>query len=113
MQRKKQDFQLKTSGEVLKDKRQLILFLEDDIITGKNNISKYEWAKCVVYVGNILVEVGDDKINKGTSLVAQWLRLCSPNAGGLGSFPGQGTRSHMHAATKSFHAATKEPACRN
>ena len=46
----------------------------------------------------------------GTSLVVQWLRLCSPNAGGLGSVPGPGTRSHMHAATKSSHATTKEPA---
>ena len=27
-------------------------------------------------------------------LVAQWLRLCAPDAGGLGSIPGQGTRSH-------------------
>ena len=27
--------------------------------------------------------------------MAQWLRLCPPNAGGLGSNPGQGTRSHM------------------
>ena len=25
----------------------------------------------------------------------QWLRLHIPNAGGLGSIPGQGTRSHM------------------
>ena len=49
----------------------------------------------------------------GTSLVAQWLRPCVPNAGGPGSIPGQGTRSHMHAATKSSHATTKEPACRN
>ena len=31
----------------------------------------------------------------GTSLVVQWLRLCTPNAGGPGSIPGQGTRSHM------------------
>ena len=31
----------------------------------------------------------------GTSLVVQWLRLHAPNAGGLGSIPGQGTRSHM------------------
>ena len=31
----------------------------------------------------------------GTSLVVQWLRLRAPNAGGLGSIPGQGTRSHM------------------
>ena len=31
---------------------------------------------------------------QGTSLV-QWLRLHVPNAGGPGSFPGQGTRFHM------------------
>ena len=31
----------------------------------------------------------------GTSLVVQWLRLGAPNSGGLGSIPGQGTRSHM------------------
>ena len=30
----------------------------------------------------------------GPSLV-QWLRLHAPHAGGLGSIPGQGTRSHM------------------
>ena len=35
------------------------------------------------------------KMIAGTSLVAQWLRLRIPNAGGLGSIPGQGTRSHM------------------
>ena len=27
----------------------------------------------------------------GTSLVGQWIRLQAPNAGGLGSIPGQGT----------------------
>ena len=31
----------------------------------------------------------------GTSLVAQWLRLCAPKVGAPGSIPGQGTRSHM------------------
>ena len=49
----------------------------------------------------------------GTSLVVQWRRLHTLNAGGPGSIPGQGTRSHrlqlrvcmlqlriMHAATK-------------
>ena len=30
----------------------------------------------------------------GTSLVVQWLSLQAPNAGGQGSIPGQGTRSH-------------------
>ena len=56
----------------------------------------------------------------GASLGVQWLRLHTPNAGGLGSIPGQGTRSHMpqlrvcmlqlkipHATTKNIpHAAT-------
>ena len=28
-------------------------------------------------------------------VVVQWLRLCAPNAGGLGSIPGQGNRSCM------------------
>ena len=31
----------------------------------------------------------------GTSLVVQWLRLHSPNAGGQGLIPRQKTRSHM------------------
>ena len=51
----------------------------------------------------------------GNSLVIQWLRLCTPNAGGPGSTPGQGTRSHPHAANKSSHAAVKieDPARHN
>ena len=40
----------------------------------------------------------------GTSLVAQWLSLLAPNAGAPSSIPVQGTRCHMHAATK-------EPTC--
>lgn len=31
----------------------------------------------------------------GTYIVVQWLKLRASNAGGLGSIPGQGTRSHM------------------
>ena len=31
----------------------------------------------------------------GTSPVVKWLRLCAPNAGGLGSITSRGTRSHM------------------
>ena len=49
----------------------------------------------------------------GTSLVVQWVRLCTLNAGGPASIPDQGTRSHMYAATKSLHATTKGPACLN
>ena len=49
---------------------------------------------------NILLEVlataiRQEKEIKGTSLVVQWLQLHAPNAGGLGSIPGQGTRSRM------------------
>ena len=47
----------------------------------------------------------------GTSLVVQWVGLHAPNEGGPGSIPGGGTGSHMHAATRSSHAATKKPAC--
>ena len=32
---------------------------------------------------------------QGTSLGVQWLRLHTPNAGGLGLIPGEGTRFHM------------------
>ena len=40
--------------------------------------------------------------------VIQWLKFHSPNAGGQGSIPGQGTRPHMpqleipHAAAKNW-----------
>ena len=33
--------------------------------------------------------------NTATSLVVQWPKLCAPKAGGLGSVPGQSSRSHM------------------
>ena len=40
-------------------------------------------------------KTGHFKCIPGTSLVVQWLGLCTPKAGGLGWIPGQGTRSHM------------------
>ncbi|TEA30223.1 hypothetical protein DBR06_SOUSAS17410018, partial [Sousa chinensis] len=47
------------------------------------------------------------------SLVIQWLRLCAPNAGGSGSIPGQGMRSHM-PQLKTPHGTTKKnPTCCN
>ena len=59
-------------------------------------------------------------VKTGTSMGAQWLRLCAPNAGGSGLIPGQGTRScmpqlrvHMlppkilSAATKTQHSQIK------
>ncbi|TEA41560.1 hypothetical protein DBR06_SOUSAS6110029, partial [Sousa chinensis] len=53
------------------------------------------------------------KLCLGASLVVQWLRFHVPSAGGPGLIPAQGTRSHMHAATKTSHATTKEPTSRN
>ena len=49
-----------------------------------------------------------------TCLVVQGLRLHSPNSGGPGLIPGQGTRSHT-LQLKVLHAATKikDPVCRN
>ena len=50
----------------------------------------------------------------GTSLVVQWLRLCTLEAGPPGLIPGQGTRSHMPQLRvqmphlKILHAANKD-----
>ena len=67
------------------------------------------------YVGKLLkmISLKSKHASIGTYLVAQWLRLHAPNARGPGSIPGQVTRSHMHAATKSSHATTKEPESHN
>ena len=45
-------------------------------------------------------------INFGASLVIQWLRFWAPNAVGLSSILGQGTRSHI-LQLKILHATTK------
>ena len=37
--------------------------------------------------------------NTGTSLAGQWLRYCTPNAGGMGSIPGQGIKILYAAGT--------------
>ena len=46
---------------------------------------------------------------RGTSLVVQWLRLCSPNAGGVGAITSQRLRSHT-PQLKALHAAPKRAA---
>lgn len=45
------------------------------------------------------------KINYRLFLLAQWLRLHAPSAGGVGSIRGQGTGSPQ-VATKASHATT-------
>ena len=44
----------------------------------------------------------------GTSLVVQWLRLQTPNAGGPGLIPGHGTRFHMPHTTKDTPCCNKD-----
>ena len=39
----------------------------------------------------------------GTSLIVQWLGLCAPSTGGLGSIPGQGINI-PHASTEAQHS---------
>ena len=49
-----------------------------------------------IYIIILCVQLsGMNKKLVGTSLVVQWLRVCTPNAEGPGSVTGQGTRSHM------------------
>ena len=66
-----------------------------------------------MYQQNTNANIQFKNLFQGTSLVAQWLKLHAPNAGSPGSIPGQGTRSCMHATTKSLHATTKEQASHN
>ena len=75
------------------------------------------FSKCVVPRASHTSKELVRNAGSGTSLMAQWLRLRTPNAGGPGSIPGQGTRSHMpqlrvrmlqlkipRAATKTQHS---------
>ena len=49
----------------------------------------------------------------GTSLVVQWVRLCAPNAGGLGLIPGWELQSTYMPQLRARLPQLKDPACRN
>ena len=49
----------------------------------------------LVFCNNLYEKLIWKRINLGTSLVVQWLRLWARSAGGLDLSTGQGTRSHM------------------
>ena len=87
--------------------------LRENWVTGTASPNTWLWELWLThhFIPELFIELKDEV--GGTSLVVQWVRLRAPNAGGPGLFPGQGTRSHMSAATKSSHATTKEPACCN
>ena len=69
----------------------------------KNTLHKFFVKEKVKELGRVWKDSQDqayslvDKTsdNGGTSLLIQWLELQGPNAAGLGSIPGQGSRSHM------------------
>ena len=67
----------------------------------------YFWSRCTQQMPQL------QHIQNQTqdSLLVQWLRLPAPNAGGPGSIPGQGTRSHMSqprvCMLQILHAPTK------
>ena len=49
----------------------------------------------------------EDRRVVGTSLVAQWLRLCASTVGGMGSIPGGGTKI-LHAVQRSHKQTNKQ-----
>ena len=72
-------------------KREIKRFLETN---DNENTTQNLWdaAKAVLRGKFIAIQSYLKKQEKhriGTCLVVQWLRLCAPNAGGLGSIPGQ------------------------
>ena len=81
---------------------------DGDKCSGKSNVGVH-W-KILSPLG---LKLHNEMLETGTSLVAQWVRLCARNAGGPGSIPDRGTRFHMHATTKRSHATTKELVCCN
>ena len=58
--------------------------------------TSYYFGPCVLWRGWLIHQKW---WKKGTSLVVQWLRFLAPSAGGPGSVPGWGTRSHSSNAT--------------
>ena len=52
-------------------------------------------GKSLARMPDFLLQRLESEMRQGTSLVVQWLRLHTPNAGDPGSIPGQGTRCHM------------------
>ena len=46
----------------------------------------------IKFLNSFVSQLSHLKIRIGTSFVVQWLRLCAPIAGGMGSIPGRETR---------------------
>ena len=78
---------------------------------------KKKWNIMMLQIAKSQVQTQEAKrvYPRETSLVVQWLRLCTPSAGGPGLISGQGTRSHMPQLRictpqlKILHAVAKDP----
>ena len=84
-------------------------FLFDGFPEANLSVRRYAFANFDGYCQHVLQMDSVLKCMEGTSLGVQSPGLCAPNAGGLGSIPGQGTRFHMlqlssHATTKTWHS---------
>ena len=53
---------------------------------------KKEREREIKFLNSFVSQLSHLKIRIGTSFVVQWLRLCAPIAGGMGSIPGRETR---------------------
>ena len=62
----------------------------------------------IKYIENVAIcSKSEINAHPGVSLVVQWVRLCTPNAGGLGSIPGRRNRSRRHATTETWSSQDK------
>ena len=74
-----------------------------ELVTWKNLTLLFQKLKYFTVLGiSIHNDVNSKTESTGTSLVVQWLRLCAPNAGGVGLIPGLGTRFHMPQLKTSY-----------
>ena len=86
--------------QIFKNSRGSILFAYKFLISNKVVVTH---NKCWKGAANAKNPTNEGRAPKscpkqcgpGTSLVVQWLRLCTPNAGGPGSILDRGNRSHM------------------
>ena len=89
-----------------------LIFMPFFIVLKKNTVY---WSVTYTHKSAQVMSVNHDELRKWThlcdtpvsrhSLVAQWLRICAPNAGTLDLIPSQGTKFHT-PLLKSLHATT-------
>lgn len=89
-----------------------LIFMPFFIVLKKNTLY---WSVIYTHKSAQVMSVNHDELRKWThlcdtpvsrhSLVAQWLRICAPNAGSLDLIPSQGTKFHT-PQLKSMHATT-------